>query len=60
MVEALEILYQTGQLHLSTELLNKLAARGFTDIVSKASKGMTHHHQHTIVTFRKIVTKSKL
>ncbi|KAK3700687.1 hypothetical protein QZH41_015637 [Actinostola sp. cb2023] len=39
MVEALDILYQTGQLHLTPDLLNKLAARGFTDVVSKGSKG---------------------
>ncbi|XP_031571187.1 uncharacterized protein LOC116305433 [Actinia tenebrosa] len=39
MIEALEVLYQTGQVHLSTDLLNKLAARGFTDVVSRSCNG---------------------
>ena len=39
MPEALEMLAQNGQFHLSTELQAKLASRGFTDIVSKAANG---------------------
>ncbi|XP_048580642.1 uncharacterized protein LOC5517399 isoform X2 [Nematostella vectensis] len=39
MSETLDMLNRTGQMHLSSELLHKLASRGFTDVVSRSSHG---------------------